>query len=48
MGRPDPYIVVTKMFVISLEYLKSIWNTGPEYKSIYFYSDLHIVGEVPP
>ena len=35
IGKPTPYIMVTKTMFISFEYLKSIWNVGPVYRLIY-------------
>ena len=46
IGRPAPYIIVTKMFVLSLAYLKSILKAGPVYKFIYYYSEVHLVNLV--
>ena len=43
IGRPAPYIIVTKILVISLEYLKSILKVGPEYKLMYYCSEVHLV-----
>lgn len=43
IGRPIPYINVTKVTFNIAEYLKWMKYSGPEYKSIYTYIEVFFV-----